>query len=35
MTVDEVARLVAFLAEPGQAGINGQAINLDGGGVTV
>jgi 3-hydroxybutyrate dehydrogenase len=35
MTVDEVARLVAFLAEPGQGGINGQAINLDGGGVTV
>ena len=31
---DEVARLVAFLAEPGQLGINGQAINLDGGGVT-
>lgn len=34
MTEDEVARLVAFLAEPGQAGINGQGINLDGGGVT-
>jgi 3-hydroxybutyrate dehydrogenase len=31
---EEVARLVAFLAEPGQLGINGQAINLDGGGVT-
>jgi 3-hydroxybutyrate dehydrogenase len=31
---DEVARLVAFLSEPGQLGINGQAINLDGGGVT-
>jgi NAD(P)-dependent dehydrogenase (short-subunit alcohol dehydrogenase family) len=31
---DEVARLVAFLVEPGQLGINGQAINLDGGGVT-
>ncbi len=31
---DEVARLVVFLAEPGQLGINGQAINLDGGGVT-
>jgi NAD(P)-dependent dehydrogenase (short-subunit alcohol dehydrogenase family) len=30
----EVARLVLFLAEPGSHGINGQAINLDGGGVT-
>jgi NAD(P)-dependent dehydrogenase (short-subunit alcohol dehydrogenase family) len=34
MTEVEVARLVGFLAEPGQAGINGQGINLDGGGVT-
>ena len=33
MSEDEVARLVAFLAEPGQAGINGQGINLDGGAV--
>lgn len=33
MGEDEVARLVAFLAEPGQAGINGQGINLDGGAV--
>jgi NAD(P)-dependent dehydrogenase (short-subunit alcohol dehydrogenase family) len=34
MTAEEVASLVAFLAEPAQAGINGQSINLDGGGVT-
>jgi NAD(P)-dependent dehydrogenase (short-subunit alcohol dehydrogenase family) len=34
MSEEEVARLVAFLAEPGQHGINAQAINLDGGGVT-
>ena len=34
MGEDEVARLVAFLCEPGQGGINGQAVNLDGGGVT-
>ena len=33
MTEDEVARLVVFLAEPGQSGINGQGINLDGGAV--
>ncbi|MBI3723271.1 SDR family oxidoreductase [bacterium] len=34
MGEDEVARLVVFLCEPGQGGINGQALNLDGGGVT-
>jgi NAD(P)-dependent dehydrogenase (short-subunit alcohol dehydrogenase family) len=31
---EEVAHIVAFLAEPGSRGINGQAINIDGGGVT-
>ena len=30
---EEVARIVAFLVEPGASGINGQAINLDGGAV--
>lgn len=34
-TPEEVARLVGFLAEPTSGGINGQAINIDGGGVTV
>ena len=34
MRPEEIADLAVMLAGPGAAGINGQAINLDGGGVT-